>query len=76
MNDMDQAIADGDTERLRHASHTLKSSSAAVGALAFSGLCAEIEAAARNKDLAGGIEKIPPLKVAYGQVREALKALQ
>ncbi len=76
MSDIDQAITEADIERLRHASHTLKSSSAAVGALAFSRLCAEIEAAARDGDFAGGVGKIPTLKTAYGQVRDALKAMQ
>lgn len=76
MNDIDQAIVEIDIERLRHASHTLKSSSAAVGALAFSKLCAEIEAAARGGDLTGSSEKIPTLKATYEQVCNALKAMQ
>jgi HPt (histidine-containing phosphotransfer) domain-containing protein len=76
MNDIDHAIVEIDIERLRHASHTLKSSSAAVGALAFSKLCAEIEAAARGGDLAGSSEKIPTLKATYEQVCNALKTMQ
>ncbi len=76
MDDIDQAIIEIDVERLRHASHTLKSSSAAVGALPFSKLCAEIEAAARGGDLAGGTKKIPMLKANYEQVRDTLRAMQ
>jgi HPt (histidine-containing phosphotransfer) domain-containing protein len=38
---------------VRHAVHTLKSSSASIGALRLSCLCAEIEAAVRQEALAG-----------------------
>jgi HPt (histidine-containing phosphotransfer) domain-containing protein len=37
----------GDSEAVRHAAHTLKSSSASVGALALSALCADVEARTR-----------------------------
>jgi HPt (histidine-containing phosphotransfer) domain-containing protein len=40
---------DLDAERLARAAHTLKSSSAAVGATAFSGRCAEIERFAQSE---------------------------
>jgi HPt (histidine-containing phosphotransfer) domain-containing protein len=38
-----QAHAEGDLETVRHAAHTLKSSSASVGALELSRCCADIE---------------------------------
>jgi HPt (histidine-containing phosphotransfer) domain-containing protein len=38
---------------IRHVAHTLKSSSASIGALDLSRLCAEIEASIRNEALAG-----------------------
>jgi HPt (histidine-containing phosphotransfer) domain-containing protein len=38
-----QALAQGDHEAVRHVVHTLKSSSASVGALALSRRCGEIE---------------------------------
>jgi HPt (histidine-containing phosphotransfer) domain-containing protein len=38
----------GDREALRHAAHTLKSSSASVGALALSASCAAVEAELRD----------------------------
>jgi len=46
-----------DAEVIRHVSHTLKSSSASVGALQVSQRCAEIEALARARQL----ETIEPL---------------
>jgi HPt (histidine-containing phosphotransfer) domain-containing protein len=42
------ARASADLPALRHAAHTLKSSSASVGALALSALCAEVEARLRD----------------------------
>ena len=39
----------GDLQGVRHVAHTLKSSSASIGALRLSRLCAEIEAAARQE---------------------------
>ena len=39
----------GDMPAIRHVAHTLKSSSASIGALRMSRLCAEIEAAVRQE---------------------------
>lgn len=48
LGDIASARDGGDLDRLMRAVHTLKSSSAAVGALAFSQRCADIEQAARD----------------------------
>lgn len=42
-----------DTTAIRHVAHTLKSSSASIGAMRLSRLCAEIESAVRQEALAG-----------------------
>ncbi len=47
------ARAAGDAQSLRHMAHTLKSSSASVGALALSALCADVEARLRDGRLEG-----------------------
>ncbi len=47
------ARAAGDAQSLRHMAHTLKSSSASVGALALSTLCADVEARLRDGRLEG-----------------------
>lgn len=44
-------------EPLRHLAHTLKSSSASVGALALSALCAQVEHSVRSQE-AGDIAKL------------------
>lgn len=46
-----------DMQGVRHVAHTLKSSSASIGALRLSRLCAEIEAAVRQEAFSG----LPPL---------------
>lgn len=42
----------GDTQGIRHVVHTLKSSSASIGALALARICAEIETSIRTDGLA------------------------
>jgi histidine phosphotransfer protein HptB len=46
------ARAAGDCDAMRHAAHTLKSSSASVGALELSALCAQAEAGLRESGVA------------------------
>lgn len=75
--DLARARADGalDLAAVRHVSHTLKSSSASLGAMGLSARCAEIETLARD----GQVEGLPALLDAMlddiQQVRTALAAL-
>jgi HPt (histidine-containing phosphotransfer) domain-containing protein len=48
LGDVGEALAAADSDRLARAAHTLKSSSAAVGAITFSQRCAEIEMTVRE----------------------------
>lgn len=48
---METALEEGDIDRLRDAAHTLKSSSAQLGAQALSARCRELEHAAREGNL-------------------------
>jgi hypothetical protein len=48
----------GDMQGIRHVAHTLKSSSASIGALALARLCAEIEASIRAEALAALPERL------------------
>ena len=45
---LDAARRCGDAEAVKHVAHTLKSSSASIGAIKLSRLCAEMEAMIRN----------------------------
>ena len=54
----DDARRAGDMQGIRHVVHTLKSSSASIGALALARLCAEIESSIRADTLAGLPERL------------------
>jgi HPt (histidine-containing phosphotransfer) domain-containing protein len=60
---------------IRHVSHTLKSSSASLGALALSARCADIEAMARDGRVEGLPEQLDAMLLDIQQVRAALAAL-
>lgn len=51
------ARARGDAAGIRMVAHTLKSSSASVGAVAFSATCARLEAAARDQGLGAALDE-------------------
>ncbi len=64
-----------DLAAIRHVAHTLKSSSASLGALQLSTLCAEIESMARNGQTEGLDKLIDAMHDEAGLVRHALEAL-
>jgi len=83
-NSLDRLLPDlarareGDTLDLnvvRHVSHTLKSSSASLGAMALSARCADIEAMARDGREQGLPEQLDAMLQDIQQVRVALAAL-
>lgn len=64
-----------DLTAVRHISHTLKSSSASLGALGLSARCADIEAMARDGVVEGLPEQLDAMLHDITQVRAALAAL-
>jgi HPt (histidine-containing phosphotransfer) domain-containing protein len=56
MLQFEQAAAAGDVQGLSHVAHTLRSSSASVGALRFSAFCGEVEGLIRE----GHPDRLPP----------------
>ena len=60
---------------VRHVSHTLKSSSASLGAMALSARCADIEAMARDGQTQGLAAQLDAMLDDIQQVRTALAAL-
>ena len=71
------ATQKGDGESLRMAAHSLKSSSANVGAINLSELCRKIEEMARAGDMpAAGDLLLGRLEEEYQSVREALSTIQ
>lgn len=70
------ARAAGDRGTLRIVAHTLKSSSASVGALALSALCAEVETALRDGRVDGLDGRLDALAAEATRVLGALRATQ
>jgi hypothetical protein len=70
-----QALAQGDHEALRHVVHTLKSSSASVGALDLSRCCSDIENRLRQMQLDGLAERLAKLNAEGGRVLAAVRSL-
>jgi HPt (histidine-containing phosphotransfer) domain-containing protein len=70
-----QALAQGDHEMLRHVAHTLKSSSASVGALELSRCCSEIENRLRQMQFDGLAERLARLNAEGGRVLAAVRSL-
>lgn len=63
----------GDTEALARAAHTLKSASASVGLIRFSGLCKTIELACRAGSVAGLPQDLPALENEWCLAGQALR---
>lgn len=75
MADADRAFANGDTTALRHAAHTLKSSSANVGATALSEHFGAVEMHARSRRLQAAAQEWSIARSEYERAVEALHAL-
>jgi HPt (histidine-containing phosphotransfer) domain-containing protein len=68
------ARATGDAQGLRHVAHTLKSSSASVGALQLSTLCADIERSVREGQAEGLDVRLDAMAQEAARVLTALRA--
>lgn len=68
-----RAADGGDADSARAAAHSLKSSSAYLGAVEFSSLCKRIELAAREDDLAREAEAVERLPDCFKDTIEALQ---
>ena len=70
---MDTALSHLDPERLEAAAHSLKGSSAALGARGMSRLCGELEQLCRGTDLGPGRAVLARLEAEYALIRPALE---
>jgi HPt (histidine-containing phosphotransfer) domain-containing protein len=66
----------GDLQAVRHVAHTLKSSSASIGALRLSRLCAEIEAAVRQEAVEGLPALLDDVDQEFNVVLQAVQPLR
>jgi CheY-like chemotaxis protein len=67
------AASIGDAEALFQGSHTLKSSSAAMGATNLANLCQDLEAMSRAGNIVGAFEKVRLIEAEYERVKAALQ---
>ena len=75
-----KAISQNDAAELRQASHTLKSSSATLGATNLATICQELETLSRSQSFGNShtedrLDKLPQLQAEYEQVETALRLL-
>jgi HPt (histidine-containing phosphotransfer) domain-containing protein len=75
VQDVEHALAQDDAPALRQAVHTLKSSSANLGATEFSRQCAELERMARAGRVADGRTAWPQAAQEYQRVVRALAVI-
>jgi HPt (histidine-containing phosphotransfer) domain-containing protein len=75
MKGIREAAEGMDADALHHAAHTLKSSSAYLGAMTLSAMSKELEMMGRNKTPEGAVARLASLEHEYGRVREALAEL-
>lgn len=64
-----------DMPAIRQVAHTLKSSSASIGALELSRLCAEIELSIRTASLAGIADRLDAMDRELATVIQAVKSM-
>ena len=70
------ALGSGDATALRQAMHTLKSSSASLGARELARQCAELEALARAEQLTAAVSRWPQTRIEYERAVRALRRLR
>ncbi len=70
-----QAMASEDTKGVALAAHTLKSSSAHLGAMTLSALCEELEATGQAGSMEGVAEKVAQVEAEYERVKTALEVI-
>ncbi len=73
MPQIDEALHSNDLAGIRHVAHTLKSSSASIGAMKLSRMCSDLETRARNQQSDGIAERIAELQSEVEIARTALK---
>ncbi|MFQ5857786.1 MAG: Hpt domain-containing protein, partial [Anaerolineae bacterium] len=70
-----EGVVAGDVGAVERAAHTMKSSSASLGAMTLSTLCKELEAIGRAGALDGAAERVAQIETEYERVRIALEAV-
>ncbi len=74
--ELEEGIKNRDPQQIYHSAHTLKSSSATLGALTLSKLCADLETKGRNGNIEGITELLSQLQSEYKRVDQMLRQKQ
>jgi two-component system sensor histidine kinase/response regulator len=74
LDDLRQAVAQGDAPAIQHAAHSFKSSSGNVGALTLASLCQDLETMGRTNCIANAVEMLSVIDTEYQEVRSVLEA--
>ncbi len=75
MPQLQDALNGNELGGIRHVAHTLKSSSASIGAMKLSRMCSDVESRARHEQSEGMPERIAQLQAEVEIVRVALKKI-
>jgi HPt (histidine-containing phosphotransfer) domain-containing protein len=76
MPQLEAARTAADWQAVRHVAHTLKSSSASIGAIKLSQLCADTESMVRQSQLDGLPQRLDALRAEVACVLAALRSLR
>jgi CheY-like chemotaxis protein/HPt (histidine-containing phosphotransfer) domain-containing protein len=76
MADLHQALAHRSVDELQRAAHTLKSSSASLGAQQLAACCGALERLARERQLDEAAAHLDQIEAAYAQVEQILRELR
>ena len=76
ITELEQFLAKQDAVAFGRTAHSIKSSSASLGALSFAALARELEMMGKSGELAGAKVKVEALEAEYIQVQQALKELK
>jgi CheY-like chemotaxis protein len=74
LTDLREAAARGDVAAVSAGAHAMKGTSATLGALTLSSLCAELERLARAESMREVVARVPAIEAEYGSVDRALRA--
>lgn len=72
---LEAAQASADLDGVKHVAHTLKSSSASIGALRLSALCADIEGMIRQREVEGLALRVVQVRTEVMAVSASLRTL-
>jgi HPt (histidine-containing phosphotransfer) domain-containing protein len=76
ISELTESLAQQDAARFSRTAHSIKSSSASLGALPLSLLARELELMGKQGDLSGAESKVKRLQENYSRVQEKLEVLR